>query len=373
MSDQTVAVIMAGGGGERFWPMSRRLRPKQLLRLSREEMTLLEEAVERISPIAPRERVLIATNELLRDPIKEAMPDFPPDNIVAEPMKRNTSGCLALAAAHAIAKFGGDPARITMAVLTADHMIGEDDRFLATAALAIEHAENESALVTVGIAPSRPETGYGYIEVEDLKSPAIERDGIGVYRVVRFAEKPDLQTAERFIRTGRFFWNSGMFFWRVSTFLSGLDSAMPSLSESVREIAQALDRGGRNSDEIIRQAFYRMDDISIDYGLLEKADNVFVARADFTWDDLGAWPALSRTRSADGAGNITWGGSILLDCRDCVVVNEPGDSRMAVGVIGMSDVVVVATEDGFLVCPRDRAQDVKEVVKELRSRGARQV
>jgi mannose-1-phosphate guanylyltransferase len=365
---------MAGGAGERFWPLSRRDRPKQLLRLARLDQSMLEEAVERVAPLIGRERVLVATARHLVEPIRRAMPALPAENVIGEPCKRNTAGCLAWAAAVARSRFAGEGRPVSMAVLTADHQIGQPERFRATVNAALTAAEQKGALVTIGDVPTRPETGYGYIEIPE-GAAAIAIDGAAtdappVYPVARFREKPNAEAARAFVASGRFYWNSGMFFWTLDAFLGELATAAPAHGQAAREMGEALAIGDAARAEAI---FATLEDVSIDYALMEKAKNVLVVRADFPWDDVGALDALARNLPADAAGNVAVGDPVLVDARDCIVYNEPGAAAMAVGVAGVKGLAVVVTRDGVLVLPRDRAQDVKKVVAELKARGATQL
>ncbi|MGQ9632192.1 MAG: mannose-1-phosphate guanylyltransferase [bacterium] len=360
-----VAVIMAGGSGERFWPLSRRERPKQLLRLTSERLTMLEETVEHIAPLIPPERIFVATSEILRGSISRALSRLPPENILAEPMKRNTAACLGLSAAHIMARFDDSA---TMAVLTADHRIGDVEEFRRVVDSALSFAESHPALVAIGVVPTRPETGYGYIELGD--DMASETPAGPIYTARRFHEKPDLDTAKEFLASGHFLWNSGMFFWSVDTLLRGLRKYMPSLAAGVDRMYSALSWGGsEEASSVIRDVFRDLDDISIDYGLMEKADNVYVIRATFPWDDVGSWDALERAHPRDESGNVSFGEPLLIDARNCIVYNDGGAEARALAVMGMEDVVVVATEDAVLVCPKSRAQEVRTVVALLWERG----
>lgn len=355
------AVIMAGGSGERFWPASRQARPKQLLRLTDERRSMLEEAIDRIAPLIPPENVIVATSEILAGPIAEAVPRLPRENVVAEPAKRNTAACLALAAAHLARRVGpgGDAA---MAVLTADHRITDPERFRATVAAALDFAEGHDALVTIGVVPTRPETGYGYIEV--AAAPGADGERPRVLPVARFLEKPDLETARRLAASGRHFWNSGMFFWRVSRFREGLGCHMSDLAHATTAMEAALAEPGAPRLPAI---FAGLADVSIDVGLMERAGNVHVIPANFAWDDVGAWDALARTRTPDAQGNVADEGTVLVDARNCIVYDATGGA-MAVAVVGLEDAIVAVTKDGVLVCRRDRAQDVKRAVAALRER-----
>jgi len=295
-----VGVVMAGGSGERFWPISRRLRPKQLLHLTQDQETMLGEAVSRVAPLIAPEDVYVVTGEHLVAAIREAGVGVPDENVIAEPCKRNTAGCLAYAAAHLLAKYGGDGDDLTMAVLTADHIIGDSEAFRATIRIAMDAAESEQALATVGMVPTRPETGYGYIQADADPLPQYA-GSVQVYPVAAFHEKPDAARAEAFMQSGHYFWNGGMFFWRLSVFLAALAEASPNIAAAVRAMTDAMRAG---DDGRVRQAFEALENISIDYALMERADNVVVARADFDWDDVGSWPALDGRHRLPGLDRL---------------------------------------------------------------------
>jgi mannose-1-phosphate guanylyltransferase len=366
-----VAVIMAGGSGERFWPVSRRLRPKQLLTLTKQDETMLGEAVSRIAPLIPPEHVYVVTGRHLVDPIRETRVGIPNENVIAEPCKRNTAGALAYAAAHMLATHGGDGSNLSMAVLTADQLMGQPDLFRKTVAAALEGAEREGALATMGIVPTRPETGYGYIQIAE-GAQALEgiEDNISVYSVSAFHEKPNREQAEDFIATGRYFWNGGMFFWTISTFLTELTAARPEYAQATRDMAEAMKAGDTAKVEAV---FEGLENISIDYALMEHAERVLVAKAEFPWDDVGAWTSLDRTHDHDANGNVVIGDPVVIDSEDCIVYNHPGADKMAVGVVGAENLAVVVTEDAVLVIPKDRAQDVRHAVQELKKRNAKQL
>ena len=364
-----VAIIMAGGSGERFWPVSRRNRPKQLLRLASETKTMLEQAIDRLGPLFTPDRIFVVTSEALAPSIREAGVGVPDENVLTEPCKRNTAGCLVYAAAQLMARFPDDP-ELSMAVVTADHLIGDEALFLQTVDVALTVAEQESVLVTHGIAPTHPDTGYGYIRIDASQSSPIAPDAIPVYPAIDFREKPDRETAERYLASGDYLWNSGMFFWRLDTFLKELDQATPSLAEAVREMASALAEG---DEKRVRELFEGLDNISIDYALMEKSKNVAVARAEYSWEDIGVWTSLERTRERDARGNVTQGDPVLVDCDNCIVYNDAGADDMAVSVVGVQDLIVAVSRDGILVIPKDRAQDVKLAVEELKRRNAKQL
>lgn len=351
---------MAGGSGERFWPVSRPNRPKQLLRLSSTDMTMLEEAIERAGLVVPQENVIVATAPHLVAPIRVFPTGLPDENIVAEPSKRNTAGALVWAAATLMARDEEAEESASMAIVTADHRIAPAEGFAATVSACLDTAEQTGGLVTVGIRPDRPETGFGYIELGEIETEGQVR----VSQVRRFREKPDRETAEQFLEAGNFLWNSGMFFWTISAFLREFDQADRRFSDATRAIAAAL----RNGDQTeATRLFNDLESISIDYALMEKAKSVYCAEAAFSWDDLGSWDALSRARTSDEGGNVEEGPAILIDSEGCVVYNDTTDTTIC--LLGVHDLVVVASEGAILVCPKDRAQEVKKLVEEARNRG----
>ncbi len=368
---QRVVVIMAGGAGQRFWPLSREQRPKQLLPLADPRRSLLEQAVERGVALVGADHVFVVTSRGLVQPILDAGIGLAPDHVLGEPCRRNTAGCLVFAAAAILDRLRLDPASVSMGVLTADQRIQDEESFRGTVLAAFEAAERHGALVTVGIQPTRPETGYGYIETGTSPQPVAGAAGrCPVYPVVRFHEKPDAETARQYLARGGFYWNSGMFFWLLSVFLEELRHASPPHARAVQELAAALARGDQAAADAV---FAGLPDRSIDYALMESARRVLMAPGRFVWDDLGSWDALERSLPVDRRGNVAVGDPILVDTRGSIVVNGPGGRRMAVAVVGVRNLVVVVSEDGVLVVPKSKAQRVKEVVEELRRRGAAQV
>jgi mannose-1-phosphate guanylyltransferase len=370
MAQTRVIIIMAGGSGERFWPLSRQQHPKQLLHLTSSNRSLLGEAVDRVRPLVPASNIYVVTGRHLQKAIQQGDLGIPAENVLAEPCKRNTAGCLAYAAAALQAHLNLPASEITMGVITADQQIKSPENFLSALGTAMSAAEDRNALVTMGIRPTRPETGYGYIEVNNAGESDTAASLNNVLPVVRFREKPDRETAARFLATGRFLWNSGMFFWKTSTFLAELQAANPSYHATVEQMTSAL----KEHDEArVDSLFASLEDVSIDYALLEKSSNVFVVPARFDWDDVGAWDALDRTLSQDENGNTVVGEPILIDTRNCIVYNEPGPGKMAVAVVGGYDLVVVTSQDAVLVAPKSRAQDVKAALAVLKQRGGSQV
>lgn len=341
---------MAGGAGERFWPLSRKDNPKQLLQLTGTGRTMLEEAVQRVEPVVGIENVFIATAPHLVEPISRSSAGVHAENILAEPTKRNTAGALAWAAACLKARYGEQP--FSMLVVTADHRIAPDSGFQATIRSALNVAEELGGLVTIGIAPDRPETGYGYIEVgEVVASPEVP-----VHRVKSFREKPQLDQAKEYVKQGTFLWNSGMFFWTYDSFIEELDAASPEHAAFIRDGADMMFRGDFEASAAL---FEGLNNISIDYALMERASRVYVAEAAFAWDDLGSWDSLERVRNKDEEGNVLEGKTGVLDSTGCIVINNSVST--GVYVLGQSDLVVVVTDDEIMICPKSRAQEVRKL------------
>jgi mannose-1-phosphate guanylyltransferase len=413
---QRTVLIMAGGSGERFWPLSRQKRPKQLLTLTSPTKTMLDEAIERILPLIAAQHIFIVTSELLQEPIRASLRAsgyaIPPENVIAEPLKRNTSPCIALGAAFIAERYStcGSPERyiepqtddshskepskkpsveplntepprtglrpdeISMAVLTADHFISDAELFRASVDAALSHAEQTGELVTFGVTPTRPATGYGYIEVElkDRTASGVHATkAIKAHRVRSFREKPNAEIAQDFIERGNFFWNSGMFFWRVDSVIAGLREHLPEVGIRIDDLMPVLHGATRTAHDGAPQGtlevFQHMPDISIDFGLMERAKNVACVPVSFGWDDVGSWDALERVYETDSTGNINVGDAVLLDARDCIVLNN-AHNDIAIAAIGVENLVIVATGDGVLVCPKDRVQDVRKAVAALRDR-----
>jgi mannose-1-phosphate guanylyltransferase len=354
-----VAVIMAGGSGERFWPLSRPGRPKQLLRLTDPAATMLEEAVARVEPQFGPGNVYIATSTPLRSAVIESGV-VDESRVLSEPARRNTLGAQAWVIAQLLAS-GLDDASV--AVLTADHYIGDPDRFRGCVAAALDVAEAEGGIVTIGIPPDRPETGYGYIE-NDSELSVQASDGRSVTRSKSFREKPSEETAHEFLAAGTFLWNGGMFFFTVASFLAELQKAQPEAYASTLAVAEALKQG---DERLAVEHFEALPNISVDYAVMERAEKVFVVRADFPWDDVGAWDAMERTMPRSEEGNVVQGDAIVLDTRGSIVINE--SDGVVVGTLGIENLVVVATNDAVLVCPKGEAQRVRLLSQAFSSRG----
>lgn len=369
-------VIMAGGSGERFWPWSRKQHPKQLLRLTSTTLTMLDEAIQRIAPLVPAERILIITSEVLRDAIIAGVPSLPAANVIAEPAKRNTAPCLALAAAVIDAREVGQGAKgATMAVLTADHFIGDVAAFRENVKTALEAAERDAVLVTLGIRPTRPETGYGYIEVAATGTPTAGRP----MKVLSFREKPERVVALEYLASGRYLWNSGMFFWSTKSLHSAMMTSIPVVGSAMKTMCDTIVTASYHTEpsseritESVRSVFESLPDVSIDYGVMEQANNVVVVPATFPWDDVGSWDALDRLRERDDSTNVVQGDVFTIDTGSSILVNTRSDGHVLT-TLGVDDVVVVATQDATMICRKDRAQDVKKLVTLLRESGREDV
>ena len=351
------AVIMAGGSGRRFWPQSRRRRPKQVLPVGGHR-PLIAETLARLEGLVPVERTHIVTAEEQVAPILASLGIEPPPAVVAEPFGRDTAACIGLAAVHVRR---ADPDGI-MLVLPADQVIRPVERFHEVMRAGAVAASGD-ALVTFGIKPTYPATGYGYIHRGELVR---EVDGIPVYEVSRFREKPARETAEEYLASGDYYWNSGIFCWRAATILDCLRRFTPELHAALERIAGAI---ATPAEEIVlREAYEPLEKISIDYAVMEQAETIRVVEADFEWSDVGSWASVARLRAdeADEAGNVVVGDAELVDTADSLILGEAGH---VIGVIGMEHVVVVHTRDATLVCPKDRAEEVKALVDRLEQSG----
>ena len=281
------AVIMAGGIGARFWPRSKKQSPKQLLKIGGGR-TMIQETVQRINGLVPKENILIVTNEIQKPGIVEQLPDIPIENILIEPFGRNTAACIGLAS---IIIQKRSPDAITF-IMPADHIIKDSDKFLETLKTAAKFSSENQALVTIGIQPTRPETGYGYIQIDE------DSGKDNVYKVLTFAEKPNYATAVNFIKSGDFFWNSGMFIWKIDTILEEIKILMPDLFEGLIKIKEQLNNP--DFQNILSEVYGHLKSISIDYGIMEKSDKVFLVKGQFSWSDVGSWEAVYELSEKDG-------------------------------------------------------------------------
>jgi len=352
------AVVMAGGSGRRFWPQSRHNRPKQVLPIAGPR-PMIAETVLRLDGLVPIERTYVVTHESQVAPILEGLALRPPPRVVAEPFGRDTAACIGLAALHVRR---ADPDGL-MLVMPADQVIRPVERFQQVMRAAAEVATREPALVTFGIKPTHPATGYGYVQRAGRLDDVL---GVPVYEVHRFREKPAREVAEDYLDSGDYYWNSGIFCWRASTILDCLRRFTPELHAALKRIAGAM--ATPNEATVLRQAYEPLEKISIDFAVMEHAETIRVVEADFEWSDVGSWQSVARLRAdeADPDGNVLVGRCEAVETTDSLVI---GDAEHLVGVIGLDGVIVVHTPDATLVCSKESAEEVKQLVERLAKKG----
>jgi mannose-1-phosphate guanylyltransferase len=339
---------MAGGRGERFWPQSRLKKPKHLLPIVGDK-AMLAQAVDRVLGLVPPENIFIITNTEQREAVLEICPEVLPSQVVGEPVGRDTAAAVGLAAVL-VQERNPEGA---FAILPADHVIHDTEGFQKTLALGFEQAEQGEYLVTIGIDPTEPATGYGYIhrgEQASSKNP--------VFKVQRFVEKPDLETAKGYLASGEYAWNAGMFVWKALTVRKSISKYVPELEASLTAIQAELS-SGKELSTVLALHYPDIQKISIDFAVMEKADNVLTIPAAFDWDDVGEWPAVARHYEADAGGNVSRGKSVLKDSSGNIIFSDEGH---LVALLGVDDLIVVRTEDATLVCHKDQAQKIKELV-----------
>lgn len=348
------AVIMAGGVGTRFWPVSRVKRPKQFLDILGLGQSLLQMTYERFSKILPSENIFIVTNEMYRDLIKEQIPDIQDNQILGEPIAKNTAPCIAYACYKIASK---DPDSVVV-VAPSDHLIMDTQEFINQVERGMTFASENEALVTLGIKPSRPDTGYGYIQFKE------EETSEGVYKVKTFTEKPDLELANQFIDSGDFLWNAGIFIWKVGVVLNAFEEYLPEMSEL---FSSGNEHYFKTSESAFIDGVYpACQNISIDYGIIEKSESVFVLPSEFGWSDLGTWKSLYDVADKNSDGNVLIGKNIELNESTNNLVKAP-DGKLVV-LEGVKDLFILDTEDALLVCDKNNEQEVKRIVNEVKAR-----
>ncbi len=350
------ALIMAGGKGERFWPRSRVSLPKQFLSLTDDGKTMIQLTVERISPLVNIEDVYIATNKNYKELVKQQLPGIPEENILCEPVGRNTAPCIGLGAAHVAKKY--DDA--TMIVLASDHLIKNNEVFTETFTQACEVAEKGENLVTIGITPNYPETGYGYIKYDQNT-----KEG-SAYAVEKFVEKPVLEVAKEYLADGHYLWNSGMFVWKVSTILNNFKKLLPESYAALMKIKESV--GTADEETVLNKEFMNLEAESVDYAIMEKADNIYIIPGNFGWDDIGSWLAVGRIKKTDDDNNVVNGNVVTVNTKNCVI--EGADKLIA--TVGLRDMVVVDTKDATLISTKENAGEIKKVLAKLRETGKNQ-
>ncbi len=348
------AVIMAGGSGTRFWPRSRKAHPKQFLKIGGEK-TLIQETIERLEPVVKPENVYLVISKAHLKLAQEQLPDVPRENFLVEPVGRNTTACIALAAYY-IARKDKDG---VMCVLPADHKIHDRNSYVERLELAMEVASRGDNLVTFGIVPEYPETGYGYIEHGDS---CMKETGAGIMEVKRFCEKPDADDAWKYYSSGNYFWNSGMFIWSVSSIVNALKRHMPATADALSKI---VDLNDSEIGAYLEKTYPELEPISIDYGVMEKADNVYVVKGTFGWSDVGSWKTLEKMIKPDSNGNSIEGDVVSIESNNNVVI---GNKRL-ITLLHVDDLVVVETDDALMICSKDKTQEVRKIVDELKEKG----
>jgi mannose-1-phosphate guanylyltransferase len=346
-------VIMAGGRGERFWPQSCAATPKHLLPIVGDK-TMLAQTVDRVAGVVPRDNIFVLTTQAQQAGCQGACPDLPSENIVAEPMGRDTAAATGLAMLLVKQRSPG----AALAMLPADHVIHDVKEYASLLNVAFEAAESADVLVTLGIKPTAPETGFGYIQ---QSGPWKQVGGRGVMTVRRFVEKPNLETAQGYLASGEYFWNAGMFVWRVPVVEAAFRAHASELYAGLAKLEAAANTAGGWA-AALPQVYPTLPRISVDYALMEKSTNVVVVPATFDWDDVGAWPAIAKHFTPDSAGNVLRGLAMVEGGTNNIVVSESGHLT---AVVGASDLVVVHTAQATLVCPKDKAQDIKALLKRL--------
>lgn len=344
------ALIMAGGRGERFWPKSRQALPKQFLSLTNDGKTMIQLTVERILPLVNLEDIYIATNANYKHLVLEQLPGLPEENILCEPVGRNTAPCIGLGAVHIQHKYED----AIMIVLPSDHLIKYNDMFAVTLANACDVAETGSNLVTIGITPNYPETGYGYIKVN--KNKPLKK----TFSAERFVEKPNLDLAKSYIESGDYYWNSGMFIWKLSSILKSMKVFMSDTYEGLLKIQSAI--GKPEEEHVLKQVFPEFVSDSIDYGIMEKASGIYLIPGNFGWDDVGSWLAVERVKGADSSENTLSGNVIALNTEHCTI---EGQDRL-IATLGLKNLIIVDTKDALLIADKNSSEDIKKLLSVLR-------
>ncbi len=352
LNENLYCIVMAGGIGSRFWPLSRTGKPKQFIDILGTGKSLLQQTFDRMTKICPKENILIVTSSAYSDLVNEQIPGLHPSQVLLEPLRRNTAPCIAYATYKIKQK---NPNAIAI-VAPSDHLILNESTFIDTLRKAVDFASDTNALITLGIQPNRPETGYGYIQigkpVKDISS---------LYKVKTFTEKPNLELAKKFLESGEFFWNSGLFVWSINSITLALEKHLPEVNTLFKEIAHVY--GTDKETETIANAYSECRNISIDYGVMEKADNVFVVCSEFGWSDLGTWGSLYTHLPHDSNGNAGIAKNLMLYQTQNSLFNIPGN-KLAV-IQGLDDFIVVDTEDVLLICRKQDEQQIKNYVNDV--------
>lgn len=352
MNDKTYCVIMAGGIGSRFWPLSRSSRPKQFLDILGTGKTFLRATYERFSPAIPAENFLVVTNANYKDIVLEQIPELTENQVLCEPIGRNTAPCIAYAAFRLNAV---DPDS-TMIVTPSDHYIADEEGFRDTLSECVGFIGDGDAMMTIGIRPDNPNTGYGYIQVEDGGGKPE-----GICKVKTFTEKPDLEMAKVFLGSGEFFWNSGIFIWNTKTIRTAVRDLLPEMYGLFNSISQ--DYNTPSETDSIRKIYPECKSVSVDIGIMEKAKNVWVNCTDFGWSDIGTWSALYEHSQKDENGNVSSGDNVLVNTKNCIIKASDGKLVM---IDGLEDYIVVDRDNVLMICPRSSEQTIKAYIDEVK-------
>lgn len=344
------ALIMAGGRGERFWPRSRRDLPKQFLSLTEDGKTMIQLTVERILPIVDIKDIYISTNKEYKGLVLSQLKDLPEENIICEPISKNTAPCIGLGAIHISNKYED----AIMIVLPSDHLIKYNGMFLNVLKDASEIAEHDDNLVTIGITPDYPETGYGYIKFNSQITNG------RAFPVDRFVEKPNLELAKEYIASEDYLWNSGMFVWKLSSILKNFKQYLGETYQSLIELKKVI--GTDEYETFLKKTFQSFKPESIDYAIMEKANHIFILPGMFGWDDVGSWLAVERIKKSNEFGNIVNGNIITIDTHNCIIEG----TRKLIATVGTEDLIIIDTDDATLICDKNHASDIKKVLENLK-------
>lgn len=357
------AVIMAGGVGTRFWPKGTTKLPKQFLKIVNDQNSMIQETFKRLDGLVHATKVFVVTNMIYKNDIKKQLPQIPEENIICEPFGKNTAPCIGLACLF-LKQFDE---KANVIVLPADHVINDVSGFQKVLKTGLNFVNQNGGIVTLGINPTKPETGYGYIQFDLEKMVPVdlgdEESHEKVFKVKTFAEKPNLDLAKTFIESGDFLWNSGMFIFRVDTMLHEMKNSLPDIYESLSNLEGSL--MDSDFEKKLEFEYSKMKAISIDYGVMEKSQDVYTIKSDFGWSDVGSWDEIYNIKEKDVNGNVKVGTTVTIDTKNCLIVN---DQKIA-AVVGVEDLLIVDTDDGLLICKKGDSQKVKDVVDYLRRKG----
>ena len=350
------ALIMAGGSGQRFWPLSTEEKPKQLLKLFSNK-SMIRETVDRILPIIPTERIFVATNIKQVEGLREELPFLPKENIIIEPEMKDTAACIGYSALIIEKKFPNSE----MVVLASDHLIQKEQIFRDVLMRAVDEvSKNEEKIITLGIKPDKPHTGYGYIEISKMEFQ-LEKD---IYPVKAFHEKPNYDRAEFFVEEGNYYWNSGMFIWKTHTIIDNIKKYMPEHGEIINNLESIITNENlKNKERLIKEEFSKFEKVSIDYGVMEKSDKIEVIPVDIGWNDIGSFPSLEEVFKKNRNGSVIKDANCIeIDSEKNIII---GNDKKVIATVGVRNLIIVDTEEGLLICDKSDAQHIKKVVQEL--------